>query len=255
MRKKKGFGKGMGILALAVAVFILFSGVGVAAGTVHNNNTGIDYDTIQAAIDAASAGDEIHVDSGTYYENVNVNKQLKIIGENSNSVIVIANDENKSTFEVRADWVIISGFTVRHVTKISAGIHLNNTNRSNISNNIVLNNHVGIMIYKSRENVVTNNDVSHNHYGIPISGSNNNTIRNNTLTSNTYYYPPTYGNTGMGISIYDSSDNSLKNNSISHNDYGIYITNSPNGSHNNILSTNNFIENSVQAHDYYSDNS
>jgi parallel beta-helix repeat protein len=39
-------------------------------GSVHNINKGTDYTTIQAVIDDADIGDELHVDSGTYYENV-----------------------------------------------------------------------------------------------------------------------------------------------------------------------------------------
>lgn len=49
-------------------------------GSVHNINKRINYSTIQAAINDARPGDEINVDSGTYYENVNVNKQLILRG-------------------------------------------------------------------------------------------------------------------------------------------------------------------------------
>jgi len=49
------------------------------------------YPTIQAAINAASAGDTIYVRNGTYYENVVVNKTISLIGENKNTTVVDRN--------------------------------------------------------------------------------------------------------------------------------------------------------------------
>jgi hypothetical protein len=47
---------------------------------VHNITQGTDYATIQAAVTAANAGDEIHVDAGTFNESVTTNKSLKLVG-------------------------------------------------------------------------------------------------------------------------------------------------------------------------------
>ena len=40
-----------------------------------------DYAIIQTAVDKASLGDTVLVKSGTYYQNVTINKQLSFIGE------------------------------------------------------------------------------------------------------------------------------------------------------------------------------
>ncbi len=40
--------------------------------------------SIQQAIDIASDGDIIHVSSGTYTENITINKQLEVMGANAN---------------------------------------------------------------------------------------------------------------------------------------------------------------------------
>jgi nitrous oxidase accessory protein NosD len=43
-----------------------------------------EYESIQAAVDNATAGDTIQVAPGIYYEHVYVNKSLTIAGENQN---------------------------------------------------------------------------------------------------------------------------------------------------------------------------
>ena len=56
---------------------------------VHNLDTGLNYTTIQEAIDAPETqnGHTVFVEEGTYYENVVINKSLSLIGENRETTI------------------------------------------------------------------------------------------------------------------------------------------------------------------------
>ena len=105
--------------------------VGQIGGATYITSTIIhvpdDYPAIQAAVDNATAGDTIIVRDGTYIENVDVNKDhLTIKSENgAEATIVQAADPNGHVFEVTADYVDISGFTIEGAAKKS-GIYLAN---------------------------------------------------------------------------------------------------------------------------------
>ena len=74
-----------------------------------------NYNTIQAAVDAASPGDMIIVRDGTYTENVDVNKDhLTIKSENGAEVTIVqAANPKDHVFKVTAPYVEISGFTIK----------------------------------------------------------------------------------------------------------------------------------------------
>jgi len=57
---------------------------------VHNIDTGLDYATIQEAIDAneTSNGHIIRVETGVYSENVVINKTISLHGENKDAAII-----------------------------------------------------------------------------------------------------------------------------------------------------------------------
>ena len=85
----------------------------------------VNYPTITAAIAGASAGDTIIVQSGTYPENLIINKPLTLIGENSANTVVVGTGTPNATakayavgpsvFTVTSDNVKISGFTITSV--------------------------------------------------------------------------------------------------------------------------------------------
>jgi len=147
-----------------------------------------DYAKIQWAVDNASDGDMIIVRDGTYTENVDVNvDNLTLKSENgSDSTIVQASSPGDFVFEVTADRVNISGFTIKEVgkwEKESVGIYIAADNCS-IFNNNVSNNTYGIYLYYSSNNRITENNISNSIYGILLYSSPKNNLSNNIMENN-----------------------------------------------------------------------
>jgi parallel beta-helix repeat protein len=148
---------------------------------------GQDYSTIQAAVDAASAGLNIIVHDGTYNENVTVWKQLGIRSQDGpTKTVVQTSTAYRNTFTITAPNVSLSGFTIKHVTDLgSAGVSLENDGCSLISGNVILDNEYGIYVSEnSTKNILLENECMSNRTGILVDGSQN-YISGNKLHGNT----------------------------------------------------------------------
>jgi len=158
--------------------------------------TGADFTTIQAAINAATVDDTISVAAGTYTENVNVNKSVTLAGASSATVTVNAENAGLSVFNVTADSVDISGFTVSGtITDGHAGIYfVPGVTDCNIHDNIVTGNIYGILLNDVEDSVIPGNNtfasntVSNNTVsGIEMQHTYGNTFTNNIANSNGRY--------------------------------------------------------------------
>jgi parallel beta-helix repeat protein len=139
------------------------------------------YSTIQEAVNAASPRDTIIVRDGTYTENIKVDKRLTIRSENgADSTIIQANDPDEHVFNVTADYVEISGFTVEGAYK-GIGIYLYHADYCNILNNSCLKNYYGILFYYSNNTQITENTFINNSYGLYLASSSNNLIYHNNI--------------------------------------------------------------------------
>ncbi|MGV8128075.1 MAG: right-handed parallel beta-helix repeat-containing protein [Methanothrix sp.] len=190
-----------------------------------------DYTTIQAAVNAAAAGDTIRVSSGTYYENVNVNKALTLQGVDSGSGLPVV-DARKlgNAITLSANNCILQDFVASNSSIVSSGIRVSSRYNA-ISGNIANDNAYGIsLISSSNRNTISGNTATGNKYGIYLYSSSGNTISGNTATGNV-----------QGIYLYSSSGNTISGNTATGNSIGIQISSS---SSSNTISDNSATGNS-----------
>ncbi len=221
-----------------------------------------DFKTIQEAINAAGPGDTISVKAGTYNENVEVNKQLNLIGEGPEVTLVKAADPNKHVMNVTSSNVVISGFNVSGSTAVDpiygSGIRLTSVSNVSLLHNYVSHNLYGIYLEYSNNDTIANNTVDSNHWGINLENNDlHNTIEGNNVSSNSNYgiILWSYGSNNTvtdntvsdgesGITLGYSEYNVIANNNISVNQIGVEIQQP---SSNNAIYHNNIIGNNLQA--------
>lgn len=193
---------------------------------------------IQRAVDAAFPGDTINVAAGTYSENINVSKSLTLTGAASTTVAVTAASSASSVFNVTANSVDISEFTISGATGGGqAGIFLGTgVTGSNIHNNILTNNFDGIWLgSESNHNTLTANTLNSNYQGFELYHSDYNTFTKNIANSNNQYgfkMESADNNTFGSSNIADANDASLNGK------YGFYLSAGSSNSDNNTFTKN-----------------
>ena len=141
-----------------------------------------DHPTIQEAINSAQSGDTIFVRSGKYNERITIKKSLTLIGENKSTTIIYSDGRGDIIIYVYANYVTISGFTIRNGFH---GVLLTGSHSCNVTGNIVSNNFDGIRVRNGDQHVINGNEITSNDGdGIYMRSSDNNKIVDNVITLN-----------------------------------------------------------------------
>ena len=248
---------------IIIGVIALFVCVGFQPAFANNKTISkpVSRGYIQDLIDNASTGDTIYIPSGTYYENIVIDKSISLIGEDKDTTVIEGDWESEYVVEISADGVNISGFTIQYWDEeYYCGIKLDSCSNT-ISGNIILNNGWGIYLYDSNNNTVMGNTISNNEVGVYLEYSNSNTITDNNISNNKYGMElwktdnsmirnNDFSNNKYGIDLEESSSNTITDNTISNNGEGILLYSSNN---NNILG-NSFFNDGLFVFDSYDNN-
>jgi parallel beta-helix repeat protein len=219
----------IGIIVLFIGMCINPSTGTIVKKTIIKNTESRGY--IQDLIDNASDGDTIYIPSGTYYENIVIDKSINLIGEDKDATIIDGGGSG-NVIQISADWVNISGFKIQNSGRSDyAGISLESDYNCITDSNISLNNGWGIFCYCDY-NFISNNLIFSNYNGIYLC-SIGSIITNNTINFN--------GESGIhlvwclnctvtdnildenGIGMYECSGVVVENNVISNSGCGLGI--------------------------------
>lgn len=177
-----------------ITVLLSLTVIANAATLTVDDNMGADFTNIRDAINASNNGDTILVHSGTYFENVDVTKQIILRG--------IASDGNRP---------VVDGSGIGNVITISAGDTIIEDFIVKGSGSEPDNSGIYVQSFKNN-NTIRNNNVSGNYFGIHLYFSDNNTLIGNNASENK-----------RGIFLDYSESNELIGNYVHGNDEGIHL--------------------------------
>ncbi|MCC6123956.1 MAG: right-handed parallel beta-helix repeat-containing protein, partial [Pirellulales bacterium] len=133
------------------------------------------FSTIQGGIDAVTTDDTVKVESGTYDEDVSVNKSVSLLGAGAGATTIRGViGGSGSTVAVTANDVEIAGFTITRLGNNPTDWNNAGLNSAGIS--IIGTSLTGMLV---RDNLITGNRT-----GIDVNNSSGHTIRNNVITDN-----------------------------------------------------------------------
>jgi parallel beta-helix repeat protein len=215
--------------------------------SVHNLNTGLNYYTIQEALDAAQTlnGHVINVDAGVYSEGLLISKSVKLRGAGNASTIIAANGLSNIT-AIRANNVEVSGFTMQGITRnlgSAYGIVVDGCSGANISYNVLVNTIYGVGAMNSTNISIAHNSFQNNQIGTVLYYTNNSQFSQNIISNSTYSFGSLFGSSNLisnnnvegnstlsmqGIILHLATDCTITANTVTQNQLGIYISSTQN---------------------------
>ncbi|MCF7885101.1 MAG: C39 family peptidase [Candidatus Marinimicrobia bacterium] len=148
-----------------------------------------DFTTIQQAIDTLNEGNTVIIEGGTYNENIIIDKELTLRGDdNADSILIEAANSGSHVVQLYSDNVEIKGLTFKGATaENKAGIAGDGVQHCKIFNNNFIDNYVGIVLNSSSINTIRDNvSRSNSKASIVLANSNTNTIKNNICSGGQY---------------------------------------------------------------------
>lgn len=159
--------------------------------------------TISEAINASENNTRIYVHKGTYDENIFINKNVNIQGENKNKTLILGSLNIIDSENVEITQLTIKGNINNSIE--TTGILLNSTEKSIIKNTIIIQHTIGILISKeSSNNLIKQNQIRSNTIGLDICSCSNNLVLGNTIQYNQQ----------TNLILYKSKNNMITQNTI-----------------------------------------
>lgn len=202
-----------------------------------------NYTAIQDAIDDANDGDTVYVFSGTYNETLELNKRLRLLGEDKTTTIIDGQQEG-CTINVSSEHAMIENFTIlgggfdtdEFTHFFRAGIRVTGSHNT-ICNNIFRENCLGISGVRVTNLTIKNNIfiedgigfTSYENDGRPLLKTSYfvHTIENNTVNGKPLYYFLNEKDTLIDqwdigqLLLVNCTNIKIKNVSISNTDWGL----------------------------------
>jgi len=195
------------IRTITLALLLLLSASVLPAGAAEYtvSPAGAEFSSIQDAVDWASNGDTVFVESGYYPGTVLLNKKLILSGVDSGGGLpVIDAGQTGNGVDIHVDGCTVERFIIRNGS-LFTGIRVASGNDI-LRDNTVRGFGQGISLLSSRRSTITGNNVTENgRIGIVLEASNDNILENNVVTKNTI---------GITLDEYSLSNRINRNNFI-----------------------------------------
>jgi len=190
---------------------IIYVDAGNITGTEDGTKT-YPFNTIVEGIIAVAPGKSVIVATGTYNEQVIINKGINLEGAGQDNTFITGSGLTGNLISLEADNISISNFAINGDSSTSVGIYFDNYSFININNNLIKNNKdYGISYINSAPIIEDNNIENNSSSGIKVATNGAGIIRNNSIVSNQH-----------GIRAYGDSRPEINRNNISNNNTGIF---------------------------------